>query len=99
MSWFDLDLPEVIELRKKFFDETDRYKFISSSIFDFSWMEKIISTNTKVVLIVASGLLYYFTKDSIINLMCAMKNNFKACELAFDGFLASALHLSILCFL
>ena len=26
ISWFDLDLPEVIELRKKFFDETDRYK-------------------------------------------------------------------------
>jgi len=85
ISWFDLDLPEVIELRKKFFDETDRYKFIPGSIFDFSWMEKIISTNPKAILIVASGLLYYFTKDSIINLICVMKNNFKVCELVFDA--------------
>ena len=60
-------------------------KFISGSILDFSWMKKITSTNPRAVLIVASGLFYYFTKDSIIDLICAMKNNFETCELVFDA--------------
>ena len=33
--WFDLDVSETIELRKHFFIETDRYKFIPKSILDF----------------------------------------------------------------
>jgi O-methyltransferase involved in polyketide biosynthesis len=34
VTWFDLDVPESINLRKNFFEENDRYKFISESIFD-----------------------------------------------------------------
>ena len=30
VRWFDLDLPEVIELRRRFLDETDRMRFIAS---------------------------------------------------------------------
>jgi O-methyltransferase involved in polyketide biosynthesis len=37
VQWFDLDVPEAIELRKKFFNETGRFKFIPKSVTDFSW--------------------------------------------------------------
>ena len=40
MLWYDLDLSECIELRKKFFEESDRFKFISKSVLDFSWTIK-----------------------------------------------------------
>ncbi len=36
VSWYDLDVPEAIDLRRKFFDETDRFRFISKSVTDFS---------------------------------------------------------------
>ena len=31
LTWYDLDLPDVIELRKKFIQENERRKFIASS--------------------------------------------------------------------
>ena len=40
ITWFDLDMPEAINLRKSFFKETDKYKFISKSVLDFSWIQQ-----------------------------------------------------------
>ncbi|MFN2127565.1 MAG: class I SAM-dependent methyltransferase, partial [Anaerolineales bacterium] len=37
IHWYDLDLPDTIELRKKYISETDRRKFIPKSVFDTSW--------------------------------------------------------------
>jgi len=35
VEWYDLDLPEVIELRRKFIgDEGERYHFLACSVFD-----------------------------------------------------------------
>ena len=39
--WYELDLPEVIELRKKFFKENDKRTFIPLSLFDYQWIETI----------------------------------------------------------
>ena len=33
IQWIDLDLPDTIELRKKYFSETDRRHFIATSVF------------------------------------------------------------------
>jgi O-methyltransferase involved in polyketide biosynthesis len=32
--WFDLDFQEVIEIKRRFFEETDRFQFIASSVTD-----------------------------------------------------------------
>ena len=34
-TWYDLDLPEVIDLRRRFFSETGQYRMIPKSLFDF----------------------------------------------------------------
>jgi len=41
VEWYDLDFPEVINLRKKFFNETDGYHLIPSSVLDFDWMNSL----------------------------------------------------------
>ncbi|MGZ7134728.1 MAG: class I SAM-dependent methyltransferase [Methanobacterium sp.] len=41
IHWYDLDLPEPIQIRRHFFDETTRYKMIAKSVFDYSWIEDI----------------------------------------------------------
>lgn len=65
IKWFDLDLPDVIELRRKFFKENERIKFIAKSVTDLSWINEIkISENDKV-LIIAEGLFPYF-QESVI---------------------------------
>ncbi len=39
MKWYDLDLPDVIELRNKFVEENKRRKFISSSFLEKEWLK------------------------------------------------------------
>ena len=43
LHWYDLDLPDVIELRRKFIKEGERRKFISASFLDKDWLEEIKS--------------------------------------------------------
>ncbi len=40
-EWIDLDLPDVIELRRTFFDETDRVRMIGSSVTDLGWLDGV----------------------------------------------------------
>ena len=41
VTWFDLDLPDVIELRRKFFSENERYHMIASSVTDWGWLDQV----------------------------------------------------------
>ena len=62
---YDLDLPDVIELRKKYFREGERRKFISCSFFDTSWYHQIDTQGG--VLLIAAGVFYYFEEKQIID--------------------------------
>lgn len=80
--WYDLDLPEAIELRKHFFQETERLKFIAKSVLDFSWVDEI--QKSKKTLFLAEGLLYFFTEDEVKSIIATIKNNFPKSELLFE---------------
>ena len=41
LTWYDLDLPDVIDLRRHFIPETDRRIFISASLLESGWMEHV----------------------------------------------------------
>ena len=60
-TWYELDLPEVIELREKYLGKHERDISIPASVFDEEWGGIVKeSANRKNVLFLASGLLYYF---------------------------------------
>ena len=77
--WFDLDLPDSIELRKKVFAERDRVKMLSGSVLEDSWCnsvrEEIAKTKSKV-LFLAEGLFMYLTLEEISKLLSILKTNF-----------------------
>ncbi|MBN2478760.1 MAG: class I SAM-dependent methyltransferase [Parachlamydiales bacterium] len=77
--WFDIDLSGVINLKKKFFRESDNYKLISKSIFDFSWLNKIPKNKKTLVLI--EGLLPYFEEKDVKMLIDKIISNFPDSEL------------------
>lgn len=85
IDWYDLDLPEVIDLREKFFDETDNYHMIPSSVTDLSWVDRI-PTRDQDVLVVAEGLLMYLKDEQVKALVLRLKEAFPGCELAFDAY-------------
>lgn len=81
--WYDLDVPEAIELRKKFFDESDRFKFISKSVTDFSWLE--IIPKRKPLLVIAEGLLMYFTENDVKEILNTIGSTHPSSEMLFEA--------------
>ena len=80
--WYDIDLPDVIELRKKFLKETNNNKFIASSFLDPIWFNKIPTHNK--ILIISAGVFVYFEESEIKSFILNLANKFKEAELLFD---------------
>jgi methyltransferase (TIGR00027 family) len=83
VEWYDLDLPEVIGIRKQFFQETARSRMIASSVLDFRWMEQLAATK-KNVLFIAEGLFMYLHEGDVKSLVRTMQQRFSGCELACE---------------
>ena len=84
IHWYDLDLPEPIQIRRQFFEETDRYKIIAKSVFDYSWINDIKTSNGPV-LIIAEGILMYFTEQEVKNLINKLIDTFKGSEMLLEA--------------
>jgi O-methyltransferase involved in polyketide biosynthesis len=82
INWIDLDLPDAIELRKQYFQESDRRRFISKSVFDSTWYDDIRNKD-KVMLLIA-GVLYYFDEAEVKKLFNEIHMYLPAAEIIFD---------------
>ncbi len=83
-AWFDLDLPPVIELRRAFFLETDRRRFLPASVLDFDWMT-VVRRHPGPYLFVAEGVFPYFHEREVRRLVTGLRESFAGCELVFDA--------------
>jgi O-methyltransferase involved in polyketide biosynthesis len=82
LRWYELDLPDVIELRRKFIPESERRTYIASSFLETGWLEQIkIDGN---VLFIAAGVLYYFTESEIRSFFVRLADSFPGCEIICD---------------
>lgn len=80
ISWFDLDLPDSIAVRKKVFPERKRVSMISGSVLESSWCPAVldeIKNKNAPVLFLAEGLFMYLTLNEIAQLLSILKRNFK----------------------
>ncbi len=82
IRWYDLDLPEPISLRRQFFKETERYKMIAQSVFDYSWIQEIQKGTP--TLIILEGLLMYFTKEEVVELLNMLIKLFEDGEMLIE---------------
>jgi len=83
MQWYDLDMPDTINLRKKFIPESHRRKYLACPMFHTSWLNKINVEDN--VLFIASGVLYYFEEDSIKKLFSQIMEKHPESEIIFDA--------------
>jgi len=83
-EWYDLDFPEVINLRKKFFNETGRYHLIPSSVLDFDWMNSLSQKNDHNFLFIAEGLLMYLHEEEVKSLIVCLQKSFSGSELVSE---------------
>jgi O-methyltransferase involved in polyketide biosynthesis len=68
--WYDVDFPEVIDLRRRVFgaDERDGYRMIGSSVTDPEWLDSI--PTDRPVMVTAEGLLMYLVEGDVRQLIC-----------------------------
>lgn len=83
--WYDLDFPPVIELRRKFYPESDNYRLIAASVTDPGWMERV-EAGGKPVIVIAEGLMMYLHEEEVKELLLGLHEHFPGCLLAFDAF-------------
>ena len=80
---YNLDFPDVIELRNKLIPAGEREKNIACNINDIQWFDKIDASNGAVFF--ASGVFYYFLNDEVKALVKNMAKAFPGGVLVFDA--------------
>jgi O-methyltransferase involved in polyketide biosynthesis len=64
VRWFDLDLPDVIELRRAFFDDTERRRTLAASVADPAWIETVRESPGPYFL-AAEAVLVYLEEEQV----------------------------------
>jgi len=86
VEWYDLDLPEVIELRRKLFgDEGERHHLLGCSVLEEAWMEGLSIHRQHSLLFLAETVFVYFVEEQVKSLVLRLRDHFPGSELVFDG--------------
>ena len=82
MHWISVDLPESIEVRKRFLPAEERMKMVACSALDDLWIKKMPQGSE--VFIVMAGLLMYFRESEVRDLLYRIAEYFHDCQAIFD---------------
>ncbi len=86
VEWFDLDLPEVVELRRKLIHEQgERYHLLSGSVLDFKWLDEVRLLLPRPFLFMAEGVFPYFEETQVKDLFLTIQKNFTGAEIVCDA--------------
>lgn len=86
VEWYDLDLPDVIGLRRKFIgDEGERYHLLSGSVLEGAWLEAVKVHSQRPFLFLAETVFIYFREAQVKSLVLRLRDHFPGAELVFDG--------------
>jgi O-methyltransferase involved in polyketide biosynthesis len=92
VDWFDVDYPEVIELRRKLYPSRDHYQLIASSVTEPGWLNEV--PRDRPAMVVAEGLTPYLGVEEGLQLFSRLLAHLPSGELVFDAY--SGLGLKIL---
>jgi O-methyltransferase involved in polyketide biosynthesis len=83
-TYIELDLPEIIDLKKEILENQIPYEMIACSVLDTSWLDTITESSNGYFLFLAQGLLYYLPREGIVHLFQALSAKVTKSELYFD---------------
>ncbi len=87
VEWYDLDLPDVIELRRKLLgDEGKRYHLLGCSVLEDAWLEAVSAHRQRPFLFLAEGVFMYFEAAQVKRLVLTLCDHFPGAELIFDAY-------------
>lgn len=81
--WFELDLPDAIELRRRYFTDTDRRTMLAGSVLDTGWFDTVAAAGGPY-LFVAEAVLLYFPEDQVRGVIDNLAERFPDALIALD---------------
>lgn len=83
--WFEIDLPDVIELRREFFNEGPRRRMLGISAHDEGWLDRVRDQSQGPVFIASEGVLVYFSAAEVRTLFQRVAGAFPGACFAYDS--------------
>jgi O-methyltransferase involved in polyketide biosynthesis len=84
VEWYDVDYPDVVDLRRQLYPTRDHYHVVAASVTDPAWLNDI--PTDRPVLAVGEGLTMYLTQEEGVALLRRIVDHFPSGELQFDAF-------------
>ncbi len=86
VEWYDLDLPHVIDLRRKLIGgEEERHHLLACSVLDGAWLDTVSVHCQRPFLFLAEGVFMYFAEAQVKSLVLTLLDRFPGAELVFDA--------------
>jgi O-methyltransferase involved in polyketide biosynthesis len=92
VAWYDIDLPDVIDLRRRLFPQRAGLYTIAASVTDPRLLDEI--PGDKPVLVVAEGLTPYLRAADDVAMLQRIVEHFPSGEMVFDGWSRAGVRLT-----
>lgn len=83
IEWYNVDFPEVIQLRERYFSPHERIHNIGRSLLDSDWVYEVKNKN-KPILCMSEGVFMYFHIDEILALFRILQSAFSSYTIHID---------------
>jgi O-methyltransferase involved in polyketide biosynthesis len=82
VEWFDVDYPDVIDLRRQLFPERSAYHQIGAPLSELRWLDEV--PRDRPGLLLAEGVLHYLSETEVKALLNAVVAHFPSGQMIFD---------------
>lgn len=83
IRWYNIDLPETIEVRGRFLEEKERVSMHGISAMDESWAQ-VIEPAKGAVLVVIEGLTMYLAEEDVKQILTIIDKNFNEVQVIME---------------
>lgn len=91
-AWYDVDLPEVIDLRKNYYSGWPRYNMLGASATETEWLINLPDYEHGVLIM--EGISMYLSETAIKNLFSAVCQKYDSLEIIMDVYTEKAVKMS-----
>ncbi len=81
-AWYDIDFPNVISERKKYYEENNTYHMVEADVRQKDWLSAVPNTNHAIV--VMEGVSMYFQPEELKIVLEQISNHFEKVNLLMD---------------
>jgi O-methyltransferase involved in polyketide biosynthesis len=85
VHWIDLDLPDTIELRRRFFTDTARRQMVAASVTSQDWQD-VVAERPAPYFFVAEGVLVYLPEAEAMGALSSLAQRFPGALAALDTY-------------